>query len=321
MPNLKGRDTQLLFGFQSDFVTHATGWQPLTTYSHTLGATKAFVDDPQLGRGGFHNGRDPVSSAPALPVGEGSIEVPLCLNELGYWLKLLFGAPTTSGAGADKTHVFNSGAASLPFASIMRKFAADDYRHLRGVMANTLSLTAEKTDGYPRVSLGCFLRDEARATSALAGTVASAMAQLRPAAARGAARWDTVLMGNVTSVNLNFSNQLERINDLNGSEAPGTIDPGDVALSGDFTVRYSGQSWETIAANETAGRLELEWTHPSAPTTRLFNIDLKRTLIIPQGTPITGPGGVSVTYQIRPEQQSGQPALIATLKNAITAYA
>ncbi len=319
MPQLKGRATTLLFGFQADFPTYATAWQTLTAYAHGIGQAKGFVDDPMLGRG-LLNARDPVGSAPSLPLTEGPLEAAFCLTEMGYWLKLFFGSPVTTGAG-DFVHVFKSGAAALPFATLQRKLSATDWRRVKGVMGNTLSLRAEKVDGYPRLSLGLIGRDEVTETTGLAGVVTGAVPLLRPSNARALARWDGVLMGSTTSVSLNFSNNLERINDLNGSEAPGTIDPGDVTLSGDMTIRYSDATWEALAAAETPGRLELEWSHPSAPATKLLNLDMKRVLITPQGLPITGPGGVSVTYQWRAEQQAAEPALIATLKNQTAAYA
>lgn len=322
MPSLQGRATSILLGYQSAFDTYAAGpHQPLSVYTNQLGETRGFVDDPLLGRASF-NARDPVSSAPALPQVQGSVDAALCLREAGWWFKLLFGAPTTTGSAPNYTHVFKSGASALPAATIQRRYKSDDWRRIRGVKADTLAIRAEKSDGYPRMTIGLIGRDEsAPANAALSGTVNAAITLLRAAASRPIVRWDNVAIGRCVSADLSFANGLTPLNDLNGSEYVGDLDPGDASLSGNLGIRYDDSYWEGVAASETPGALELEWSRPGAEaSTRLVNFKMPQTLITRQGMPITGPGAITATYQWRAEQGASEAALVVTLKNDVASY-
>lgn len=70
---------------------------------------------------------------------EGSVTVPLDVTNIGYWLKLLMGAPTTSGVGP-YTHTFEA-ANSTPSVSLECGFTDnDDYFIFSGCKINSFSM-------------------------------------------------------------------------------------------------------------------------------------------------------------------------------------
>lgn len=320
MPAPLGKRVDTLFQEQSTFGAYPTGaWQPLTVYSAGAGETRNFVDDPVLGRT-LYNGRDPGEPAPSLPTCEGPVETPLCLREIGYWLKMALGAPTTTGS-TDKSHVFESGKDVLPAFTLQHRLAASDYRRVRGLKVNTMDIRAEKTDGFPRVTFGLMGRDEALNTAALSGSTSAALALLRPAASRPIVRWAGAAAADCLAASMSFSNSLEKLNDLNGTEYPSDIDPGFVTLSGDLTLRYRDQTWAAIAAAETVGRLELEWAMPGAlAATRKITFDMPNARIARQGMPVQGPGTITATYRYAAFVSATDPALKVTLLNDVASY-
>lgn len=62
--------------------------------------------------------RDPAAPFLDTVTVQGDIVVPVNLVNFGHWLRLLLGAPTTTGTAPNLTHSFGSGAAALPSQSI-----------------------------------------------------------------------------------------------------------------------------------------------------------------------------------------------------------
>lgn len=316
-----GRATQLIGAWQSAFDTYAVApWQTLTPYTFGLSETNPTEADPQLGRG-LYNGRDPNAPAPGLPTAGGDIEVPLCLAELGWWLRGLLGAPVTTGAGADKAHTFESGKDALPFATLQMRLASNDFRRFRGVAINALAISADKVSNFPRFRFSTLARDQANETASLSGTINAGYTQVKPPAARAVARWEGVVIGEASNVTLNYANNFTPNMFLDGSVYPTGMDPQDVTLNGSMTMRYQGPTWENIARARTPGRLEIEWAMPGAlAATRKVTFDMGRVLIEAQGLPVTGPGVMTQSLTWGAEQTGADPALKVVLANAIASY-
>ena len=313
-----GRQVTLNAQFQSAFDTFpaAGTWQPLHTYDISAGETRGLEDDPILGTSLF-NGRDPTEKAPSLPVAEGQIVAPMCLNQVGYWLKNAFGAPATTGAGADKTHTFRSGQDVIPALALEKKLKAGAFRRLRGAKVNTLAVRAEKAGGFPRMTLGMMARDEALQTVVVGGVISPAMTLLRPAAAKPVVRWDTVAIGACLAADLTYTNNLERLNFLGGDEYPGDLDPGPTMIAGTLTMRYQDDTWFDLARAGTTGRLELEW---AISATKLITFDMPKVKLADKTIPITGPGAITVTFDFSGELTASADALSVILKNQIASY-
>lgn len=316
-----GRQTTMFAKFQSAFATIPSGnWQPLSCYDNSLVQSQALEDDPLLGRG-THNGRDPFEPAPGLPTVGGGVTVPMCFNEIGWWLKNTFGAPETDASDdPDFVHVFKSGGTTIPPLALMKKIKADDWRIIKGAKVNTINVKAEKAGGFPRFALQALGHSEALASSALAGTQNAPFTLDRPVAARAIVRWDGVAVGSLQTYDMTYSNGLEPLNFLGGDEFPSDIDPGAATCTGSLGMRYQDQTWEAIARNGTKGELEVEWASVANPTTRLITFTMPKARLIPQGVPITGPGAMTASYQFGAEQTVDDPALIVTLGSAQAGY-
>lgn len=316
-----GRQVSAIYQFQTAFETFPSGgsWQTLSAYDLSAGETRGFEADPLLGRGA-QNGRDPFGDAPALPSGGGSLRVPLCLREHGWWLKNTFGAAATTGAGPNYVHVFKSGKDTIPSLAQSRKIKAGDHRRVRGLTTNGYRLRAQKAGGYPAVDLDVMLRDEVKATEDPTGTIVAAPALLRPPASRPVVRWEGVALGVAMSFDLSYLNNLTRFDPLGGNEYPAALDPGDSVPSGTLTTRYQDATWQDIADAGTTGLLELEFAHPSDPTnlTIIYAWPEARLAKKPMG--ISGPGVIDVPFDFTCEQTASEAAMIVTLKNDVATY-
>jgi hypothetical protein len=315
-----GRQVSAVYQFQSAFATFpSTGnWQTLSAYDLSAGETRGFEADPLLGRNS-QNGRDPYEPAPALPQGGGALRVPLCLREIGWWLKACLGAPATSGT-TDLTHVFKSGKDTIPSLAQSRKIKTGDYRRVRGLVVNSFRLRAQKAGGYPIVDLDVMLRDEAKATVDPTGTIVAAPTLLRPPAARPIVRWNSVAIGVAMAADISYNNNLSRFDPLGGTEYPDAFDPGDVVVGGSLTTRYQDATWFDLADAGTPGNLEVEFAHPSAPTTRTIVIGFPQAKLARKPMGISGPGVIDVPFDFSAEQTVSEAAMIVTLKNDVASY-
>lgn len=315
-----GRQVSAVYQFQSAFGTFPSSgnWQTLSAYDLSAGETRGFEADPLLGRNS-QNGRDPFEPAPSLPQGAGALRVPLCLNEIGWWLKSALGAPATTGS-TDFTHVFKSGKDTLPTLAQSRKIKTGDYRRVRGLAVNGMRLHAEKAGGYPIVDLDVMLRDEAKAAVDPTGTIVAAMALLRPPAARPVVRWESVAIGACLAADISYTNNLARFDPLGGTEYPDAFDPGEAVPSGSLTMRYQDSTWFDIADAGTYGNLEIEFAHPSAPSTRTIVFGFPKAKLARKPMGISGPGVIDSPFDFSAEQTVSEAAMIVTLKNAQASY-
>lgn len=318
MPAIFGRSVTGHYQFQAAFDTFpSTGsWWALDAYDRSDGETRGREDDPLLGRGGAHNKRDPMASAPVLPNGAGQLIVPMCLRQIGFWLRSMLGDPVTSGTTPNYTHVFESGKDSLPYLAQSKFLAAGMYRRTRGLIVNTMALSLEKASGYPRATLGVMLRDEAKNAAAPSGTIEDPFTLLRVPAAKPYAKYNGAAAA-VTAFSFNYSNQLAPNNEFNNSEYPNGFDPEDVQLGASFTIRYTDTTWDDLADAETPGVFNFGW-ELNANQSIDFKLPVAR--VARQPLPINSPGRVTQTYNVTPEQDSDDAALVVTLKNDVNGY-
>lgn len=104
----RGMTADLVLEDQADFDTPATsGFQSTPLYTSNLASTEGLPDDDILG-GSRNNDRDQRAAAPDLATHGGAFDVPLCLNNIGWWLKGAFGAPVTTAIAATGQIVFGS---------------------------------------------------------------------------------------------------------------------------------------------------------------------------------------------------------------------
>lgn len=319
MPNLVGKQFTHYHAFEPSYGVAPSSspvWQPLTVYSTTIGENIGFEDDPVLGRGEY-NTRDPGEGAPALPSTAGDVTVPLCLREIGWWLKLVFGAPATTEDAGVFTHVFESGKDTLPSMYRQQRRASDDWRRIPGIMGNTFSVRPEKTAGFAQATIGLIGRNEAPASAALTGTLEEPLAYLPVPNAKALAKWGGLTIGAALNASWAYNNNLDPLLALNGTPYPETIDPGFVSLEMSMDIRYRDQSWVALAAAGTEDEFTLEY---ALSATQKLTITTPLAKLQKTAEPVSGPGAVTASYSLRARQAADAPAVTITLINDVEAY-
>lgn len=325
---VRGRTARLYGKTQADFVTRATGnYQSLNFYSESVSPSGELEDDAELGQV-VDNDRDQTDPGPGLKSGSGQISIPADLNQLLFWLELAFGAPASSEpTSGNWEHVFTSGEANLPSATLELPIGASRIKVIDGAMINGFTFGLDKAAGYRAFNVDILARnvvDLGASASSIAGTPVALPARSKLPAAKGLVRFDDTLAGTIVGGDMAIANNLEAINFADGNDYAGAMDPGDFAFSGTPRFRFKrGNSLNGVldlfADEATSFKMELE-----------YQISATRTLIItaprcfaPHTVPAIGGAGpveFAPSGPIMAKQTVGgsaAPALTVTLKNAI----
>lgn len=318
-PRARGADFKLWVKDESTFGTAPSGnYAQLPAFEFTMGAEAAIQADPALSATaevtrdatGHYLGRTSVA---------GNAVVPVDLESFGYWLKLLFGPPSTSGS-TDYTHTYVSGNQnSLPSAAIEKAFVRiGKYAMMTGVKANTLSLSAS-TDQRPRATIGLMAQDETFSGSSGAGTPTFAgMTQFHHR--QYSVTLDGSAFGNCSALTINYNNGMEPFYDLNSSDGLAAIDEGLASCNGSATVRVSEDAVTLItnAATETSHSLVLKL---EIGATKLIQFTAPNILLSRPVVGVSGPGGIDVTFNFEARYDSSAGEMLeAILKNQTASY-
>ena len=143
MGRARGANAKLAGAFESVYgTTPASGtYFGLPFVSSNLGAEQPLLESDLLG-----NGRESYDPTYDVVTNDGDVVVPVDVRYFGYWLKLLLGAPATSGGDPDPSvHVFTSGAASTPSMAIETQFPdRPSYATSYGLKANQLRIQMQE---------------------------------------------------------------------------------------------------------------------------------------------------------------------------------
>jgi hypothetical protein len=319
-PIVKGRTTEFLFADEANFgVAPASGYKPTVYYTHNLRQARPLEDDPLIG-GNLHNSNDSTEPHQGLPDVAGDIVVPADLAHIGYWLKLLLGAPTTTGT-TNYTHAFSSGAAQLPTRTIEMKNAASDFHQFVGVGALRMSMDISDQPGQQRATVSLIGKKRTLLSSTGAGTPASIAALDALAATLGSLLIDDVAAGSIMSMRLNFESGIAVDRYCDGDEfASAVVIANDAKLTGEFRARYpstGGQTLEAVADAKTAKKLEFLW---SKGANNSLSFIAGNAYLEPAGAPVDGPGGIQRTFSFQASQTAAAAMLAVTLKNQIASY-
>jgi len=318
-PRLRGADAKLYAKTESTFGTAVSGdYAQLPFFSLDLGATAELVDDPALSATaevtrdatGVYLGRSTVA---------GQAVVPVDLESFGVWLRLLFGAPTTTGS-SDYVHTWVSGAAALPSMTMEKALSrVSKYSLLTGVKGNSMSIVGG-TEQKPRATIGLMAQDETTSGSSGAGTPTFAgMTHFHQKLC--SITDDGSAFANVAEFTLNYSNNLEPYYDLNGADTPVAIDEGLASCDGSFRIRVSEDGLDLVAdaVAETAHALVFKYQISS---TKLVQFTIHDALLSRPTVGISGPGGTDLSFNWRARyNSSGGEMMEVVLKNQIATYA
>ncbi len=309
-----GFDGALLLAYQSGWGAQPTdGYVQLPVLSFTPNANQPFSAVEVLG-GGRDGGkmiRGPLTVEP-------SLTVPAELDCIGYWLKMLFGAPTTTGT-TDRTHVWNSGATSLPLAAIERGLLPiGDYATFMNLRANTMEFQFRPGEAVQNVTVG-LMGSAVIADDETIDTTPTVMDYTPSVGWQGTAFNGATPIGNIIEASLTLGNNLEGIRPLNSGVAGMSASaPGLTNASGSLTVRMADRTILELARSGAPLDLRLGFNESAS---RSLGFQMERARLELTDVPIEGRAGIQATFSFVTEKGGTTGAKVrATLKNQTAAY-
>jgi hypothetical protein len=207
-------------------------------------------------------------------------------------LKAAFGAPTTTGAEAPYSHEFRSGNWSLPSFSIETGMPeVPRFAMYSGCMVDSLSWQMARS-GLLTATASIVAQGETIGTTTVAGTPANITLK-RFGHFNGAITRNGTNIGNVVSADINYANNLDRIETIRADGKIDGADPSIAALTGNVVVRFADQTLVGQAINGEACALEFSYTLATGETLTLtaHAVYLPRPRI-----EVSGPQGVQATF-------------------------
>lgn len=316
-----GRMIQHLLATESSYgVAPGGDWQSTYIYADEVVPSKPMEADPLLGVAGA-TARDPLDPAPGLYSLGGNLRVPLCLNNIGLWLRLAFGAPVTTGDEGDYSHVFTSGAATLPTYAREVLKATGVYDVNTGEACRSIQFAMAKEAGFRGVTLDILGRKQAVNASSGGGTPVAAPALLPMPAVVGSVLWNAVNAGQALAADLTYATGMAEARYLDGAadaDMISAVTPDEeTSVVGTIRVRGRNATLDADARSRTPRELQLEYR---LSATRLLRLKLARVFLELSGQPITGPGGTEQSFGLRAAQTADAPMIEVTLLNAVASY-
>jgi hypothetical protein len=242
--------------------------------------------------------------------------VPLDAEAYGYWLKGAFGAPATTGMGP-YSHVFESGNWSLPSFSVeLGMPEVPSFAMYSGSMVDSFSWTMERS-GLLTSTVEIVAQGEALNASTQAGSPAT-LALKRFGHFNGSVQRNGTAIGNIVSAELNYQNNLDRIETIRADGKIEGADPSIAAMTGTISVRFA----DTALLDQAIGGQSCALTFGYALASgEALTVSVPRVFLPRPRREISGPQGVQVTFDWQAAQQAnGDPMVTVTLDNEVEAY-
>lgn len=318
MSGVRGADSFLLSKPEVTYGTAPAGnYDQLGFFTANLLPRRDLLPVRVLGLGTGKNPTDPMLGEQSV---EGEVTVPINQDGFGHWLRLLMGAPDTTGTAPNYTHVFESGKPSLPSNTMVLDYGAGlgSARYLRavGVRGNTMSVDFG-VSGPATARLGVVAQDGTLVTTSGGGT---------PALAAGAIfnRINGVIttggspLALITEASLEFSNNVEGLRTIRNDNKIAAAIPQDVTVGGRVTARFADGGLQAEAMANTPVDLVMGW-EVNANRSVMFRV--QRAYLSQPSAPIEGPNGVQALFDILASGEGVAGALVVTLKNGVASYA
>ncbi|HEV7266147.1 MAG TPA: phage tail tube protein [Falsiroseomonas sp.] len=318
MPRAIGANSRLLMIPEVTYGTAPGGnWRRVPFLSCNLGAEQPLLDADVIGLGG---NRDPAAPFLDTVTVEGEVVVPVDLINIGHWLRLLLGAPTTTGTVPNYTHTFGSGAATLPSQAIEIGYPdVPSHDVCTGVRADALEIDFSPT-GPATATIKLIAQGSARSGSSSGGTPTTA-AYTAFHKAQGSITRGGAALAQVTDARLAYSNSVEAVRTIRADRKIEGADPGIARATGQITARFADTTLLTQAGNGTAAEFAFAFT---IDANRSLTFTLHEVYLALAKTPIEGPAGVEASFEFRAAYNATATRMMtAVLKNqqAGTEYA
>ncbi len=310
MPRAIGANCRLLMIPEATYGTAPAGdWQRMPFLSCDLGAEQPLLDADVIGVG---SSRDPAAPFLDTVTVQGQAVVPVDLINIGHWLRLLLGPPTSTGTSPNFIHSFGSGAAALPSNSIEIGYPdVPNYDLVTGVRADTLEIDFSPT-GPATATFGLMGQGSTRGASSPGGTPTSAAYTAFNKAQGGISRNGSAL-AQVTGARLTYANGMEMVRTIRADRKVEGVDPGIARATGQITARFADTTLLTQAQNNAPAEFAFGYT---IDANRSLTFTLHEVYLALAKTPVEGPGGVEASFDFRAAYNATATRMMtAVLKN------
>lgn len=249
----------------------------------------------------------------------GDAVVPLDLTNIGHWLRMILGAPASSGT-TNYTHVFKSGSNAIPSASFEKVYGdiAGANEGYTGVRASTWTLPIQPS-GAADCTIGLMgLSYTPNLTSAPGTPTVAAFERFQRfqgSVARNGSPLPAFMTGSIS-----FSNGMEAVKAIRNDRRIEGIDFGETSAQFEGSVRLSAANapilTDAIAGTVCALNYMLEIN-----ANKSLLIELPRVTLTPIGPRLEGPMGIDLPVRgIASYDATATCTMRVTLKNQTATY-
>lgn len=228
---------------------------------------------------------------------------------------------TVSGAtltGGANSHTFQSGGWVLPSASIEKQMPdVPSFPMYSGIKADRLAISMARS-GLLQATVGLIAQGETLAVSTAAGTLAQLATLQRFGHFNGAIRRNGSTLANIETAELNYMNNLDRIETIRADGRIDGLDESKAMMNGNITARFADTVLMDQAINGTPCEIEFSWTIGASASLRIT----AHAVYLPRPrVEVPGPGGIRVTFDWQ-AARAVSPARMATvvLVNSVAGY-
>lgn len=318
MPVYHGRNSTLQQQFETVFRTApgAPSTQLLKFSKVTVGREAELAEDPTINANALMEKRqEQDASAPI------SAEGILCLNDIGFWLRMLLGAPQTTGTGP-YTHVFTLNLNARP--SSLFEFAMSDgvatryHRHL-GVMLNSFGWNLLNVEQQFQAEFIGAYELRPYPTTPFDATPAARLAKLW-ACKKLAKIWDgAASIGDIADATIQFNNDLEGQSLGDGLEGFGQILLGQPTVGGQMDVLFTPGTLVDAALARSSKHIVMVSQDPTGAAKLTVDIP-NAEFDVPRVVVDSSKGQVARGLAWRAHHVDGADPITVTLENGIATY-
>lgn len=328
----RGRGTLLNLKSQVDFATPASGAGAvqLNVYQRTFNKKRPLEDDDVTGQVGFANPTDDRPAEPGLEDADGSLQVPLDLHQIGYWLTMALGLEATpeeveGGAPAGTfDHTWTSGGSGLPIVMLEGQNAPGQHEKMVAGLLQDITFPIGPEKGYAKLPITLVGRQvsDPYVNSVFTAPTVAPLAKRVPNS-RGLIAIGGSAVGRVTRGTLKLSNTIE-MDRYAGDNLQSDAFLAKISAELNLTARYTTDAIRALGATGVDGVLpdphEIVLTWAIGPYVKLV-LTLPAVRFEPVSAPITNGGTITVDLKGRAEVGASAPLLTAVLTNLTSAYA
>lgn len=250
----------------------------------------------------------------------GDVVVPVDYNAIGYWLKALLGAPTTSEvtAGSKYKHVYKIGDSVPSFTMEMAFPGISQWIQNHGCKVSKMSLSfggdGELTFTASVMGSKQEIKDAAMATAP------TEIALYRANNFQASVKIGDAIKGKITSFSIEIDNGLDGDSFCIGGEGyREALCEGLATVSGTMEAFFADDSYISLAENSTETSAEIILALGADKELSFAMPEIKFNRTSPE---ISGPGGIkqSLEYAAYYQNSTEGSAIVVTLTNATESY-